>query len=578
MAAAIMPDIWSDGKLFAYSGLDGPTSWAHTLVGGACTDPFGIALHLGPDLMLAFGGRLEAQDGRLVLGDAAHLGAQTGDGAGDLRLAFADCWTLAGQVTGSLSVRLHGPPQTEAGFVELLTAERDGLIRWCLALSPDSGREARRRAEAGMAADLDALIAARARFVRDLDASGLAEGADERTFRKCAEVLKLNARAPEGRIGRRWTTPDVWPHRHMWLWDSAFHAIGWRELDGEMAQDAILAVIELQEPDGKIHLCDAPQPQNQRHTQPPVLAWSAWRVFEATGDRDFLRACYEPLGRFIAWLFAHRDINGNGLLEWLKEFRVERCRCGESGWDNSPRFDREIIDDHIDINAMAVQEMQMLARMAEALGYSSDWQARADALAARVNERLWHEEIGLYFDRGPGEDPGEWMTMKSAACFLPLIAGIPTQEQARCMVEEHLTNEREFWGDTPVPTVAFDEPQYSDDMWRGPTWMNVNFLIWEGLHRYGFHDIAAELRRRSMAAIEKWYCGVEAALGGVFEYYDPRGAVHPFWLHRKGGQCGIGGISVIRDYGWTAATYVAWCRRGEAMRCEEEIAYDRSAD
>jgi len=553
----IMPDIWGDGKLLTFSGLDGPTSWAHTLVGGASIDPFGIVWHLRPDVFLVFGGRLEGQDARLVLGDAVEMSARTGDGAGDLRMAFADCWTLVGEAGGSLSVRLDGPAETEAGFVELLTEQRNGVTRWCLALSPESAGEAHDRAEARMAADLDALIAARSAFVRGVDASDLTEGADERTFRKCVEVLKLNARAAEGRIGRRWTTPDVWPHRHMWLWDSAFHAIGWKELDGEMAQDAILAVIELQEPDGKIHLCDAPAPQNQRHTQPPILAWSAWRVFEVTGDRDFLRACYAPLGRFMDWLFANRDVNGNGLLEWLKEFQVERCRCGESGWDNSPRFDREIIDDHVDINAMVTQELQMLARMAESLGEESDWQARADALAALVNERLWHEKIGLYFDRGPGEDPDEWMTMKSGACFLPMIAGIPSPEQARRMVEEHLTREDEFWGPTPVPTVAFDEPQYSDDMWRGPTWMNINFLIGEGLRCYGFDDVADELRRRSMAAIEKWY--YEG--GGVFEYYDPRGETHPFWLHRKGGQCGIGGISVIRDYGWTAATYVAWAKR-----------------
>lgn len=557
-----MPKVWGDGKLLTFSGIDGPTSWAHTLVGGATTNPFGIVWRLRPDVLLIFGGLLAGQEGRLVLGDAADLTAHTPRGSGDLRLAFADCWTVVGEVTGSLEVRLAGPTETEAGFVALATAEADGATRWCLALSAESAEQARKRAEAGLSADLPALRAERARFVAELETDELLDDADERCFRKCAEVLKLNARAPEGRIHRRWTTPDVWPHRHMWLWDSAFHALGWRELDGEMAQDAILAVIELQEPDGKIHLCDAPEEQHQRHTQPPVLAWSAWRVFEVTGDRDFLRACYGPLGRFMGWLFAHRDVNANGLLEWLKEFQVERCRCGESGWDNSPRFDREIIDDHVDINAMVVRELELLGRMAGVLGAANNWQERADALAALVNRRLWHDDIGLYFDRGPGEDPSEWMTMKSAACFLPLIAGIPSPEQARRMVTEHLTRESEFWGATPVPTVAFDEPQYSDDMWRGPTWMNVNFLIWEGLKRYGFDDVADELRRRSMAAIEHWYGGVEPALGGIFEYYDPRRESHPFWLHRKGGRCGVGGISVIRDYGWTAATYIAWAKRG----------------
>jgi len=54
--------------------------------------------------------------------------------------------------------------------------------------------------------------------------------------------------------------------------------------------------------------------------------------------------------------------------------------------------------------------------------------------------------------------------------------------------------------------------------------------------------------------------GQGVPLGGVFEYYDPARETHPFWLHRKGGRCGEGGISVIRDYGWTAATYIAWTR------------------
>ncbi len=553
-----MPDRWGDGKLFTFSGLDGETSWPHTLVGSATTHPFGIMLRLRPDVKLAFGGALREHEPHMILGDAVDITASTTDGSGELQFAFADCWTLVGEVIGTLTVRLEGETDTGAGFVDLVAEDRDGVVRWCLALSPDSPDEAAQRAAEGMATDLDALIAERSRFVRELDTSDLVESADERTFRKCAEVLKLNVRAPEGQIRRRWTTPDVWPHRHMWLWDSAFHAIGWRELDGEMAQDAILAVIEQQQPDGKIDLSQAPERQEHSHSQPPVLAWAAWRVFEVTGDEQFLSQCYEPLGRFMDWLFAYRDMNENGLLEWIKEFAQERCRCGESGWDNSPRFDRELIDDHVDLNSYVVREMQMLAKMAEVLDEQNEWAARADQLAALVDERLWHDEIGLYFDRSPGADRREWMTMKSGACFLPMIAGIPSRQRARRMVDEHLTNESEFWGATPVPTVAFDEREYSDDMWRGPTWMNNNFLIWEGLKRYGFDDVADELRRRSLQSIQYWY----EESTGIFEYYDPRCETPPTWLHRKGGVGNRGGtgFGVIRDYGWTAATYVAWAK------------------
>ncbi len=558
MPVAVMPDRWGEGKLFAFSGLDGKTDRAHTLVGSAITHPVGIMLHLRPDVKLSFGGALRESDARMILGDAVDTYFTTTDAAGRLRFAFADCGRLVGEIIGNLSVELE-EAAGEMGFLELAREPRGEVLRWCLALSPDSAEEASHHAREGLAMDLDGLLEERMRFVGGLDTSDLDEAAGERTFRKCAEVLKLNVRAAEGQIGRRWTTPDVWPHRHMWLWDSAFHAVGWRELDGEMAQDAILAVIEQRGSDGKIDLCQAPEPMDHPHTQPPILAWGAWRVFEVTGDESFLARCYEPLGRFINWLFANRDANDNGLLEWKKEFDDERCRCGESGWDNSPRFDRNIIEDHVDLNSYVVREMQILAQMAEVLGKDSDWRERADSLAALVDERLWHEETGLYFDRGPGEDPSEWMTIKSGACFLPMIAAIPSRERARRMVAEHLTDESEFWAATPVPTVALDEPEYSDDMWRGPAWMNNNYLIWEGLKCYGFEEVADELRRRSLRSIRYWY----EKTGGIYEYYDPRRETPPAWLHRKGGvgDSGGAGFGVISDYGWTAAMYIAWAKR-----------------
>jgi glycogen debranching enzyme len=558
MSGPLTPNIWGDGKLFAFSGIDGPTSWACDLMGSASNDPFGIILRVYPDIALTFGGRVIEQGGHLVLGDACDVTVETSEGSGRLRMAYADCFRMVGEVSGSLGVALDGDLSVTDRHVALATEESGGVTRWCVGLSPDGMAEATARAESGLREDLDALIEARSAFVRGLDASGLAEGADERVYRKCAEILKLNTRGPEGLLGRRWTTPDVWPHRHMWLWDSAFHAVGWAELDGEMAQDAILAVIDQQASDGMIRLCEAPEPQNQPFTQPPVLAWAVWRVFEKTGDEAFLAACYEPLGRFMDWLFRERDANGNGLLEWDKRFETEICRCGESGWDNSPRFDRPIIDDHVDINSMVVREMQMLARMAEALGEEAQgWTERAHALAALVNERLWHEEAGLYLDRGPGEDPDEWMTMKSAVCFLPLIARIPSPDRADRLVAA-LTDEATFWTPTPLPTVALDESQYSDDMWRGPSWMNINFFIYEGLRDHGYREIAAQLRRRCMGAIEKWY--YEA--GGVFEFYDPMNETHPFWLHRKGlvGGRGDAGVGVIRDYNFTAAMYIAWAK------------------
>ena len=574
-ATAAMPAVWADGKLFAFSGLDGPTSWANTLAGSATTEPLGMLLRLNPDVRVTFADGVQDVDAELVLGDTVELSARVDGGSGKLRFAFTDAWTIIGETTGALattvvraSAEAAGDPQAlltlvagtqvDTGYGSLAFETEETALgeRFCIALGPEGPEQARTRATAGLGANLRDTIDQRSEFVRGLGAGGLAPGADERTYRKCAEVLKLNARGAEGRFPHRWVTPDVWPHRSMWLWDSAFAAVAWRHLDAQMAQDCILSVLATQETDGFIPIRDAPELlPDTPYTQPPILAWAEWKIYEDVGDQAFLAACYQPLCAAIEWLFQNRDPDGDGLLGWQEN--ADGRHAGESGWDNSPRFEDDLTYDHIDFNAYAVVEMRVLAQMAEVLGSDAEatqWRTRAETLAGLINDQLWNETIGLYMDREP--NGGEWREIKTAACFLPMLAGIPGATRAARLVE-HLTDPAEFWTVVPVPTVAADEPTYSDDMWRGPVWMNVNYMVWEGLLRYGYTAEADQLRRGSMSAIQQWY---EQA-GCTFEFYDPGNALHPYAMPRKG-VVGDEGRGNIRDYNWTAAVYIAWANEG----------------
>lgn len=48
--------------------------------------------------------------------------------------------------------------------------------------------------------------------------------------------------------------------------------------------------------------------------------------------------------------------------------------------------------------------------------------------------------------------------------------------------------------------------------WRGPVWININWLLIEGLARYGYTEHAAHLCRTVRLLVER---------NGFYEYYHP---------------------------------------------------------
>lgn len=54
-----------------------------------------------------------------------------------------------------------------------------------------------------------------------------------------------------------------------------------------------------------------------------------------------------------------------------------------------------------------------------------------------------------------------------------------------------------FWGRWVIPTVPQDDPAFADQQyWRGAIWPPMNYLVLQGLRRYGFHKLASDLARK----------------------------------------------------------------------------------
>jgi len=315
-------------------------------------------------------------------------------------------------------------------------------------------------------------------------------------------------------------------------------------------------------------------------TQPPLLAAVIRTIHSRTPIPDFVREVYPALLRWHRWLHTARDADGSGLVCIIHPW--------ESGTDDSPRWLSAMADiTSVDVPAfrrgdathVAADERPhhadyvrfvhlidvfrrnrydpaaLLARspflvqdvLFNAILYRADEDLRALALElneptaeidgwlermrANFDAHFWDDNRGLYFDYNLRR--GTPIRVNTAMTFAPLFAGLADAQKAQRLIEEHWLSPDEyapvgfihFW----LTTTSKAEPAWEPRRyWRGPIWIILNWLLADGLRRYGYHDIADVLRRDSLELM---------ARSGFWEYYDPRDA------------SGCGSL----DFSWSAA-------------------------
>jgi len=534
MTKTRFPDIWGGGQLLAFSGIDGATDFDN----GLClrTAFSGYSLEIKPrdlrqpDAKIRYTG--PAPEKTELTGDFFRLRAGGKVSAGVL----ADACNLL--LEGDFAAELTPQFESVSSGSRTVIAAR-GFLDAAL-----------------LGADPDRIIAERAAWLENVPVPTGVSETSRRTALKAWSQLKTQIYSPEGEIRHRWSTPDRWPHRHMWLWDSVFHALGMRHSDPRLAREMISAVFDLQQPDGMIPICGNPRWFHD-HTQPPVLALAMRTIDGSDPAPEWIAELAPKLERFIEWIMANRDTDGAGLVEW-KIAADANCRSGESGMDNSPRFDGAIQLDAPDFNSYLAYECEALAHfLPEKREY---WLGHHRRLCRLMRERLWSDSCGMFVDYDVRN--GCRTEVMSSAGFLPLYCGAATPEQA-ARLAAHLTDPETFGTPLRIPSIAkSNAAAYRKDMWRGPVWTNINYLVALGLERYGYHDLAKSIVQETLREQEKWYL----ECGTFFEFYDDRKEVEPRALERKG-KMPDGEYhpfhQAFHDYGWSATLYLEMLFRPE---------------
>jgi putative isomerase len=133
----------------------------------------------------------------------------------------------------------------------------------------------------------------------------------------------------------------------------------------------------------------------------------------------------------------------------------------------------------------------------------------------RLIKNCWDPDAGMFWARrGEAAVP-----VQTPFNLFPLLTGRLPKEISDQLVA-HLTDPKKFWTRFPVPTVAVDDPNYDpEQMWRGPTWININYLLIEGLNRCGYSDLADTLRSRTLELMSQQ--------DDIYEYYHPENGTNP---------------------------------------------------
>jgi hypothetical protein len=162
-------------------------------------------------------------------------------------------------------------------------------------------------------------------------------------------------------------------------------------------------------------------------------------------------------------------------------------------------------------NSILIRANEHLKDIATAIKQEIPPKLQTDMLKSQTAlEQLWDETTGQYYSRSFVSH--KLIEESTIATLLPIYASSITEERAKRLVEL-LKSSKWFRAPWPVPSVPLNSSDFDPfKYWQGPSWINTNWLIIDGLERYGFDKEATDLKDRTLEMVAK---------SGMYEYFNP---------------------------------------------------------
>jgi len=235
---------------------------------------------------------------------------------------------------------------------------------------------------------------------------------------------------------------------------------------------------------------------NEPMINPPLFTWAELKYFQLTGDKRRLKKYFPVWEKYFEWLDSFCRGKGEAATLYYNT-------TNGSGMTNSPHGLNNL-GGWTDMSAQMALFAEHLAKSAQVIGEHSKaalYQRRYREIAAEIRLKLWNEDDGFFYDL---ISEGRPLRVKSTAAFWTLLAGIPDSAQAAELIL-HLKNSGEFSRQHLFPSLAADEDDFNAGgaYWRGGVWSYENYMIINGLKRYGEYEMAATAAWNHITNMEK---------------------------------------------------------------------------
>ena len=307
--------------------------------------------------------------------------------------------------------------------------------------------------------------------------------------------------------------------------------------------------------------------------KPCLAQHAAFLVKQNGGDAEWLREKFYPLQAFVNCYYNHYRNKATGLYYWQSDEAI--------GVDTDPStFGRPTASSgSILLNCLMYKELKAVVYLSEQLNMQeigAGFQKSADELLVAIRQHCWDPKDGFYYSvdlnllpyerpTGAGQlhvgGPRRWDCLIQRigvwSGFLAMWAEVATPEQAKQIVEKNYRDTSTFNAPYGVRSLSKMEKMYdlrasgNPSNWLGPIWLNVNYMTFRGLVKYGYKEDARELAEKTIILLGK--------------DFEKNGALHEYYLPDSGEPVLNKGF---QDWNYLVLNMIAWC---EGKPCIEEF-------